>query len=381
MALVTASEVKSYLGLSDSQLRIQGLRVLVEPGPVSATVQVKSTDIEFIIVGGANPGTYTWDLTDPLYATLTLLAAAMNASVADITCEALAPGASDSNDLVPTSATACIGEANAQTLSITDNYLLSQIADRISSMAENYCQIDYEDATISERHDGGGGSLLMLDNRPVNYVSRIAVSPVTGISITNTLSTATGAYVAVSATTLTLTVEVGAGTTTSTLTLATYGTITLLAAAINALSAAGWAATVVSPYAGHDPADLIVMETSYVLDTAVSLELFVGGESDYILYPDKGWIVLKSGVFSPGYRNVVVTYNHGYAVIPGALKERVLQLISFVYYQSRTDPTLQSERLGDHSWSRATGVITTNSFNNMLESSLALWRRFDIVVT
>jgi len=381
MALVTASEVKSYLGLSDSQLRVQGLRVLVEPSPVSATVQVKSTSIEFVIVGGADPGTYTWDLTDPLYATLTLLAADMNASVADITCEVLAPGDSDANDLVPTSATDCLAEANAQTLNITNNYLLNQIADRISSMAETYCQIDYEEATISERHDGDGGSLLMLDNRPVNSVSRIAVSPVTGISITNTLSTATGAYVAVSDTTLTLTVDVGAGTTTSTLTLATYGTMTLLAAAINALSAAGWTATVSSAYEGHDPSDLIVMETSYALNTAVSLKLFVGGESNYTLYPDKGWIVLKSGGFSPGHRNVVVTYNHGYAVIPGALKERVLQLIGYVYYQSRTDPTLQSERLGDHSWSRATGLIASTSFDSMMESALSLWRRFDIVVT
>ena len=381
MALVTVEEIKSYLGISGSQLRVQGLRVLVEPGPVSATVQVKSTSIEIVIVGGLNPGTYTWSLIDPLYATLTLLSAAMNASVADITCEVLAPGASDSNDLGTTSATNCLDEANAQTLSITNNYLLSQIADRISDMAERYCQIDYEAATISERYDGDGGSLLMLDNRPVNSVTRIAVSPVTAISITNTLSTATGAYVDVGATTLTLTVMVGAVTTTNILTLATYGTMTLLVAAINALSAAGWSATVSSAYEDYSPTELIDAETFYALNTAVTLEIFTGGESDYILYPEKGWIVLRSGVFSPGYRNVLVTYNYGYATIPGALKERVLQMISYVYHQASANPTLQSERLGDHSWTRATGVMATDSLDKMMESSLSLWRRFDIVVT
>ena len=380
MALVSVEEIKAYLGLSNSQLQVQGLRVLVEPGPVSATVQVKATSIEFVIVGGANPGTYTWSLIDPLYATLTLLSVAMNASVADITCEVIAPGASDSNDLITQSATNCLGESNAQNLLITNNYLLSQIADRVSDMAERYCDVEYENTTISERYDGDGTAVLMLDNRPVNSVTRVSTSIATGIIVSNGQTTATAAYVTVDSTTLTLALITGGSTVTSPFTLATYPTMTALAAAINALGS-GWLCTIATPRADYSPTDLSVRERSYCLNVACQLELFVDGLSDYILYPEKGWIVLRNGYFPAGYQNVFVTYNYGYAVIPGALKQAVLSLVSLVYFGSRTDPTLQSERLGDHSWSKASGVLVTDSFNKTLESSLALWRRFEIVTT
>ncbi len=377
MALVSLETTKAYLGVSDNQLREDGVRLLVESGPTSATCQVLTNSLEIVIVGGANPGTYTFSLTAAATDTITELVAALNASVADITAEALTAGDALSIDLIVKAATDCLGESNAQTLSIVDNYSLNLIIDRISDDTERYCGIEFEEGSISERYDGDGSGLLILNNKPVNTVTRVSTGAVTVLSVSNTSITATAAYVRVSSTIMTLTVETGAATATNTLTLASYGTFTLLAAAINALS--GWTASEVAGYADYSPTDIISTESLFCLRSAASIDIFPDGITDYILYSDRGWILYGPG-FPRGFRNVLVDYTFGYAVIPGALQEAVLRLISISYYRSRVDPTLQSERLGDHSWARSLGEGTTIEFTLEMQKELALWRKFEITV-
>ncbi len=84
--------------------------------------------------------------------------------------------------------------------------------------------------------------------------------------------------------------------------------------------------------------------------------------------------------FPRGYRNILVDYTYGYATIPGALQEAVLRLISIAYYRGQVDPTLQSERLGDHSWARSLGEGATLEFTLEIQKELALWRKYEITV-
>jgi hypothetical protein len=247
----------------------------------------------------------------------------------------------------------------------------------VSSFAERYCGVQFEYASVSERYDGDGTNLLILDNRPVNSVSRVAIEPTDVLLVTNTSDTATEAYASISSTVLTLTLITGGSTTTNSLTLASYSTLDLLAAAINALSANGWSATVTTGYGSFSPSDLVVTEAMYCLDSSAYFPIFGDSENDYIIYPEKGWIVLEYGYFTAGKRNVLVEYTYGYSTIPGALKEAILRLVSLVYHRSSVDPTLSSEKLGDHSWSRTTS--SEDDLQKAMQEELAMYRRFDIV--
>ncbi len=374
MALVSLVEAKSYLGLGDSEIHVGGLRVFVDAGPTAATVEVQAHNLQIIIVGGANPGTYDFDLTAAANLTMTLFAAVLNAHAAGITAEVLTYDDALSDDLVVVAAANCLGDTNTQTLQIIDNYKLNQIIDRISDWTERYCGIEFKAGALSERYDGNGNADLTLNNRPVNTVTRVSIGSTGIVLVSNTSTSATAAYVRVDATTLTLIVETGAATASNVLTLAAYATFTDLVVAINAL--AGWEASVSSAYADFSPTDLVVTESSYCLLVARTLDIFGGSVSDYLLFPDRGMIRLSSGAFSTGYRNVLVEYTYGYTIIPGALKEAVLRLISLAYHRSMIDPTLSSEKLGDHSWARATDALS--SIQDDMESELALWRKYEL---
>lgn len=376
MALVSLQELKSYLGISDSQLHVAGLRLWVNVA-TTATVEVKSHSLEIITTGGASPGTHTWDLTHADYDTLTELVADLNTHAVGITAELLTAGAALSDDLVIEAAANCLAEANAQTLAIVDNYSLNQIIDRISDLTERLCDIEFEAGTASERYDGDGTAVLMLNNRPVNTVTRIVIGPTGILTISNDSTTLTAAFVRVDAASMTLTRETGAVVATDVLTLATYATFDLLVAAINLLGN-GWEASVSSGYGDFSPTGLVVTESEYCLLAAASLDIFGESETDYIIYPERGWIRLGSGVFTEGYRNILADYTYGYAIIPGALREAVLRLCSMAYNRARADPTLTSERLGDHSWTRASDAV--DDIVTEAEKELSLFRKFHIAV-
>lgn len=378
MPLISISEFKVYLGITDDQLWVSGLRLFVNTGPTTATVEVKTSSLEIVTTGGATPGTYTWDLTAAVLDTLTELVLSLNASPAGITAEALTVGAADSNDLVVKAATSCLGESNAQTLQIVDNYRLNLLIDFISDEVERFCDLEFEAATYSERYDGNGETMLVLNQRPVNTVTRLELAPVTVLQVTNESTTATRAFVRVDAATLTLTVETGAVQDVDILTLSGYATLTLLEAAINALSAKGWSAEAVAGYVDFSPTDLAVTESLYCLDAAASIDMFTEGRVDYTLYPERGWIYLSTG-FTKGHRNVLVEYTAGYANIPGALKRATLRILSVVYYRAQSDPTLSSERLGDYSWAKR-GELSENSLIDLMEEELALFRKYDVGV-
>jgi len=51
-----------------------------------------------------------------------------------------------------------------------------------------------------------------------------------------------------------------------------------------------------------------------------------------------------------GTKNVFVEWTGGYGKIPEPVKVVCAEIVNILYSESRRDPTLQSERLGDYSW-------------------------------
>jgi hypothetical protein len=51
---------------------------------------------------------------------------------------------------------------------------------------------------------------------------------------------------------------------------------------------------------------------------------------------DAGWLMLRSGVFARGTRNIKVVYQGGYASVPSAIEEACLMLVEY-FYMHRND--------------------------------------------
>lgn len=85
--------------------------------------------------------------------------------------------------------------------------------------------------------------------------------------------------------------------------------------------------------------------------------------------------------FVPGVQNVSVTYTAGYATIPETIQQACCDLIKAMYAQgsSTNNPALQSEKLGEYSWSAGRIGNEIADLNSILPASvraaLAPYRR------
>ena len=130
---------------------------------------------------------------------------------------------------------------------------------------------------LNELYDGSGGLVLRLNDAPLlidsTHPIRVSVNLEDVIKISNSLTDMTSAQVIVDSTNVTLTVEGGAGNNSTVNAKATYTTLTLLVARINALSDYGWSAELVdSAYASF--------QTSKLFDQVIELSNF-GSSSGY----------------------------------------------------------------------------------------------------
>jgi hypothetical protein len=69
-----------------------------------------------------------------------------------------------------------------------------------------------------------------------------------------------------------------------------------------------------------------------------------------------------------------VEYTGGYSTIPADVEAACLQLVQWMYKQTRRDPGLSSERLGDYQWT----AKADSGFMKELERRLAQYRRVAI---
>ena len=333
----------------------------------AATAEVTSTALILIITGGANAGTTTLTLSDAANDTLGELVTVINA-LAKGWVAALAPAASPSGystDLAIFAQTSAFGQTNRQTLLNLDRYLMELSIDAASGWLETYTGWQYVSREYREWYDGTGDQTLVLRHRPVTELARVCVGRENALKISNTSTSHSAASVSVTSTLVSLRRTNSAGTvSTTTVTFAAQATVTLMAAAINALGD-GWSATVQGSTGVQASADLAVSPYLYCLGQDVMLEVPDTPVGELRTDDPAGIVWLGTirdaswdewGTFWTGRRNVFIQYTAGYAETDLAfqpIRQLATEVAAVLFTKAREDPTVQSEKLGDYSYTRA----------------------------
>ena len=368
-ALTSLDEAKSYIGRPPLK---DGLWLYCSASDATAaTATVSDTTLALVITGGASAGTTTLTFSSSTYNTISELVTGINAA-SGWTAGAIYHGDGNSSSLVATGALSCLGAANEITLKTEDDHGIEQLINRATDLIERYTgrllvSRDY----TNERYAGTGTKRLVLANYPALRVSAVKEGRTRAFDIKNTTATST-AYVEVTDTLVRLTAD----GTTSEITIASYNTITLLIAAIEAVS--GWdcstpdsatgamAATELLPSYGaracKGAAVDIEMADEY-LDN-YSLEGGVNeSRSSGVLYNPNGWL---KGI------DYHVAYTAGYTTIPYALEMACLELVKYKWDAGQAGGIYKAESLGDYSYTLGD---FSKGISDQTRSALDLFKR------
>jgi hypothetical protein len=227
-------------------------------------------------------------------------------------------------------------------------------------LIDNWCDVDPEGfatATGTAYYNGRGNNYLPLRRFPVTSSAKVRVAQ-TALQILNTSSTNHQAYASVDSGVLTLTRVASGVSAASTLTLSSYATITLLAAAINAVGS-GWSASVPDTNLGGYPASDLRNTQGFkdAKDDTAELEVYAPYLSGCTrTNPDTGTVW---GYFPCGYQNIQVTYTAGYTTIPDDLATAAAALAAALFRRSDHDTSLKSEKIGDYSYTLGDSLAGT----------------------
>ncbi len=212
---------------------------------------------------------------------------------------------------------------------------------RAESLVMSALDRHFESASYTWQLDGKGCENLMLPEYPISAVNYIGYKT-TGIKIKNTATDASNAYVTIDSTNMTLTVSGGTYAGTTSLALATYTTLTLLIAAVNAY-AHGWSAEIYdSDYASYPSTNLIEIKNFYcgsfggIATSWQYLDILNEPLQGYEIYGDEGegYIAIPDG-WTRGRKNVVVKCTAGYAAsdMPADLQGVITNMVIGAYNQ------------------------------------------------
>ena len=224
-------------------------------------------------------------------------------------------------------------EDHAAALSITSDNpisdptaIVSTIKSSVEAWVQNiFCRRTFESTAYKEFYDGNGQHFIVLDNYPIISLNRLSFGADDVIKITNTNS---GAHASVSCSSSTVTLWKDG--TSSSLSLTTSNTMTLLVAAINAIS--GWSAALMQSSFGTYPSNILIEKFGLqcIDNNWVYLQMPDEGEDDFDVYPNEGRIYTPFG-FPVGRKNIYVDYTAGMATIPDDLKLAVYLIVKYIY--------------------------------------------------
>ena len=421
-SIVTEEEAVSFLGLSDEDRLVPGIKVWsrAASGETAATVEVTGgRTIVLIATGGTGAGTQTLDLTAAAYDTLTELAAFINASGGASPrwyARTVGPAGAESQDLAQTDgALNAAGVGNVQNLDMVDNWGLHRILEGATEQVEDFLQRQIVSRTYREFIDRREDNLsLWVRHTPLTSLTRVAYRDLPAVQITNSLVPPACAYATVEARTvqtgdnvLVLRVVGGAsaGTDTIDLTAAASDPLSDLVTAINALGD-GWSASLQDPNLAAYPAIDLLDFPAQRADSGTVLTL---GVPDWITtgfitvansgeirrgtgwdWPSPAWTwlralagdalgfiplpVWRTSMTSSGKRiGYLAEYTAGYpqASVPRRIKEAVLELVRMRLDYRKAGPSYASEGLGEYSYSRGGGKNSFDSEKALLETRLA----------
>ncbi len=216
-----------------------------------------------------------------------------------------------------------------------DNALITSILERVTAQIQQDLGRDIISTTYTkERYNGHGLTRLRLKQWPIVQVSDIRVGITSVLTVTNVSATsgAKHAFVRVDSTKIYLELVGGDNAGTDSLTLASYATVALLVAAIDALGK-GWDATGTDTFPASDllPTDgkLFALDKSVtVYRGATPLSAFTVDDAD-------AGMIYSAGAFPMGVRNIIVTYVAGYSTIPNDLENACILWAAATYNRAK----------------------------------------------
>ena len=244
-----------------------------------------------------------------------------------------------------------------------------------SEQIERECHRYFALQSYTEYLNGMGQpyDLIILKQRPVTAITRLATRPVGVILIQNTdLTDNQRATVATTSTGMILTTVSSGVTSTTTLLYSSYATLSALATAIVNLGS-GWTAQVTTGYSLFPSVDLKPLQGAVAArGTNAALEMYIedidawnslscwGGDEYGWVGSGHGWRLdadagMISGRFPPGVLNIRCDYTAGYAVssapdsLPPQLQEACVEHAKDLYNANQIDWTLASVKLGPFS--------------------------------
>lgn len=386
-ALLTVSELREYLDLAEDEPQSDGFSIYHDQSAsaTAATVTVTDTTLVLTITGGANAGTDTFTLAAGASDTLAELTAQITALAKGWQVILLAPSATVSTLLVPKPVASAYGTSNTLRLLYVNVVALENIINRASDIVETYLDRKILTRAYVEWYDAHGSDVMMLRQYPATAVNRMAWGKATALRVTGAVATDLRASVEVQDTFVNLKRWDSSGTLTTTTHDYTTSTTTEQLAAAIGLIAGFDAESVVNVI----PTELFRMGGQDVLNRTVDLYYPDQGDIEYRVDEERGEIVIVNapwwgwcgdewcdGPPTPrGRQRVLVDYTAGYATVPDDIKQATLEVAAQLNASAGQDLSLQSESLGDYSYTSGGGISIAQAFTGALDSRLHMWRR------
>ncbi len=269
----------------------------------------------------------------------------------------------------------------------TYDTILEQYIDHATAKIERWIGRQIKVRNYFEWYGGNNVRSVRVKQYPINNVVGVYTGLAAGMTISST--TASDVRLTVSVNTdplgtvangvlapgVTLTRTTSAGTpSTNTLEFSSYPTTTLLATAISTY--AGFSATATTamrcaqlhPRAGGD-----VKQSSVVLTGVnVSSEFVYDSYLGIVTIRQDAFPTMRSysARFPSGLQSTLIEYYAGYTTVPDDIHQACLVIAGTMYLSRKSDTSLQSESLGDYSYSMA----SADSSRALMEDMLGSWK-------
>ena len=269
----------------------------------------------------------------------------------------------------------------------TYDTILEQYIDHASAKIERWIGRQIKLRNYFEWYGGNDVRSVRVKQYPINNVVGVYTGLAAALTIASTVSSDVRLTVSINTDPLgtvangvlapcaVLTRTTTAGTTTTdTLLFSTYPTTTSLVAAINAIT--GYNASVstamrcaqLHPRAGGD----IKMATVMLTGVNVSSEFVYDSYLGIVTIRQDAFPTMAShsARYPSALQSTLIEYSAGYTAVPDDIHQACLVIAGTMYLSRKSDTSLQSESLGDYSYSMA----SADSSRAMMEDMLGSWK-------
>jgi len=366
-ALVTALRLRAGITDTDPRIRTAALSI-IDSGATNATSTV-GINSGILTVTGDVSGVDNYGLGS---STLTQLRQSISLALAGagVTVELVAPDdAQPAADLLTVPATDMLG--TRVTLYVQSILFLEQLVDDALARMERYCRtVLVDDGTTVQQVTlwQPAGGVLHLDDARITQVDMVGLDAERAISAV--YSGAGRGTIEVTEDQLVVqTIKSGVATETAATLIG--ATVPDVVAVVDAVP--GWTVTTLSDV----PAENLVRMPPQRVTAGTDVGAWLPADGDYRLDRQAGVIYTDEARASWGgtYRTggqAFVRYRAGFATLPADLEGVLLTAAKAGLDAQRRDAGLQSESLGDYSWTAAAGSVPAAAVDEALRSQAAV---------